>query len=54
MEFKLDEHMLTHSLYAPEYPKPMLGRDILHILEASIHLLRKKLETGLLDKGTKC
>ena len=48
LECKLDEHMLTHSfLYVPECPIPLIGRDILHKLRATIHLMGDKLETGV-------
>lgn len=47
--------MLTHFfLYVPECPILLLGRDILHKLGATIHLIRNKLETGIpLDEGHK-
>ena len=54
-ECKLGEHMLTHSfLYVPECPIPQLGRDLLHKLGATTHLMGDKLESGVpLDKGHK-
>ena len=47
--------MLIHSfLYVPEYSIFLLGRDILHKVEATIHLIGDKLETGVpLDKDTR-
>ena len=44
--------MLIHSfLYVPEYSVFLLGRDILYKVEATIHLIGDKLETGVpLDK----
>lgn len=55
LECKFDEHTLTHSfLYASECPIPLLGREILHKLGATIHLMEDKLETVVpLNKGYK-
>ena len=52
LEYKFDKHTLTHSfLYVPECPVPLLGRDILHKLGATIYLMGDKLEIGVpLDK----
>ena len=48
IECKLGEHKLTHSfLYVPEYAMPLLGKDILYILGATIHLMGDKLEIGV-------
>ena len=55
LECKFDEHTLTHSfLYISECPIPLLGREILHKLGTTIHLIEDKLEIVVpLDKGYK-
>ena len=47
--------MVIHSfLCVPEYSIFLLGRYILRKVEATIHLMADKLETGVpLDKGTR-
>ena len=54
-ECKFDEHTLPHSfLYVSECPIPLLGRQILHKLGTTIHLIKDKLEIVVpLDKGYK-
>lgn len=48
LEHKLEEHLLIHSfLCVPEYSIFLLGRDILHEVEATIHLMGEKMETGV-------
>ena len=58
LECEVDQHTLTHSFqYVPEYPVPLLGRDIAdisHKLGAAVPLMGGKLEGGVpIDKGHK-